>query len=99
MEMLNKFKLHDKVFVSNLDLEYKKKFGRQRYHKSFFGEVTELLTKKGIAYATVKFPGTPNGVEQEWVYTESELSLASDLDNMTLKEVKEKYGVDIFAEL
>lgn len=88
-----------KVFVSNLDLEYEKKFGRQRYHKSFFGEVTELLTKKGIAYATVKFPGTPNGVEQEWVYTESELSLASDLDNMTLKEVKEKYGVDIFAEL
>ena len=90
MEMLNKFKLHDKVFVSNLDLEYEKKFGRQRYHKSFFGEVTELLTKKGIVYATVKFPGTPNGVEQEWVYTESELSLASDLDNMTLKEVKDK---------
>ncbi len=99
MEMLNKFKLHDKVFVSNLDLEYEKKFGRQRYHKSFFGEVTELLTKKGIVYATVKFPGTPNGVEQEWVYTESELSLVSDLDNMTLNEVKEKYGVEIFAEL
>lgn len=99
MEMLNKFKLHDKVFVSNPDLEYEEKFGHLRYHKSFFGEVTELLTKKGIAYATVKFPRTPNGIEQEWAYTESELSLASDLDNMTLKEIKEKYGVEIFAEL
>ena len=92
------FKVGDKVFVSNPDIEYEKnEFKRE--HKSFFGEVTEVESHPGFYSVGVKFPHlpVPGGYEVEWWYRDDELSLASELDNMTLGEFKNKYGVEVFA--
>lgn len=90
------FKVGDKVFVSNPDKEYEKT-EHKREHKSFFGEVIEVEEHPGFYSVGVKFPCVPGGYEIEWWYKDDELSLASELDNMTLEEVKNKYGVEIMA--
>lgn len=91
------FKEGDLVYVSNPDTEYEEEYG-VRYHKSFFGIVTEVTDFANEVCVEVKFPQTPNGCEMEWSYNADELSLASDLKDLTVEELSNKFGLQIFAE-
>ena len=93
----SKFKVGDIVFVSNPDLEYEKEYGI-REHKSFFGRIIEVEEYTEEICVTVYFPITPNGCDMEWSYDAKELSLASELKDMTLEEFSNKYGVSVLAE-
>lgn len=91
------FRIGDLVYVSNPDMENEKKY-RERTHKSFFGSVIEVTDYGEEVYVKVKFPATPNGCAIEWSYNANELSLAKELKDMTIEELSNKFGVQIFAE-
>lgn len=91
------FKVGDLVYVSNPDTEYEEEYG-VRYHKSFFGTVTEVIDFTNEVCVEVKFPQTPNGYEMEWAYNENELSLVSELKDLTIEELSNKFGLQVFAE-
>lgn len=91
------FKVGDLVYVSNPDTEYEEEYG-VRFHKSFFGTVTEVTEFTNEICVEVKFPGTPNGYEMEWTYNASELSHASELKNLTIEELSNKFNLQVFAE-
>lgn len=91
------FKVGDLVYVSNPDTEYEEEYG-VRYHKSFFGTVTEVTDFTNEVCVEVKFPRTPNGYEMEWAYNENELSLVSELKDLTIEELSNKFGLQVFAE-
>ena len=89
------FKVGDLVYVSNPDTEYEAEYG-ERVHESFFGTVTEVSADGTCV--EVEFPPTPNGCAAEWSYNANELSLAKELKDMTIEELSNKFGVQIFAE-
>lgn len=91
------FKAGDLVYVSNSDTEYEKEYG-ERTHKSFFGTVLEVEEFAKETCVTVVFPATPNGCVMEWSYNANELSLAKELKDMTIEELSNKFGIQIFAE-
>ncbi len=91
------FKVGDIVYVSNPDTEYEEEFG-VRTHRSFFGKVTEVTEYENQTVVEVLFSSTPNGCEMEWSYDEKELSLASELKDLTLEEFSNKFGVCVLAE-
>ena len=91
------FKVGDLVYVSNPDTEYEEEYG-VRFHKSFFGTVTEVTDFANEVCVEVKFPQTPNGCAMEWAYNADELSLASELKDLTIDELSNKFGLQIFAE-
>ena len=91
------FKVGDLVYVSNPDTKYEEEYG-VRYHKSFFGTVTEVIEFTNEICVEVKFPATTNGCEMEWAYNANELSLAKELKNMTIEELSNKFNLQIFAE-
>ena len=92
------FKIGDVVYVSNPDKLYEESELPKRTHKSFFGKIVEIDEYSGFNAIGVEFFVTPNSYKDMWYYKDSELSLASDLNNMTLGEFIEKFGVDIYAE-
>lgn len=91
------FKVGDLVYVSNPDTKYEEEYG-VRYHKSFFGTVTEVTDYGNGIFAEVKFPATPNGYEMEWTYDANELSLAKELKDMTIEKLSNKFKLQVFAE-
>ena len=91
------FKVGDLVYVSNPDTDYEEEYC-ERYHNSFFGTVTEVTDFTNNVCVKVKFPSTPNGCEMEWAYYADELSLASELKDLTIEELSNKFGLQIFAE-
>lgn len=91
------FKVGDIVYVSNPDTEYEKEYG-VRTHRSFFGKVTEVTEYESQTVVEVSFPSTPNGYAMEWSYDENELSLASELKDLTLEEFSNKFGVSVLGE-
>lgn len=91
------FKVGDLVYVSNPDTKYEEEYG-VRFHKSFFGTVTEVTDYGNEICVEVKFPATPNGCEMEWAYNGNELSLVSELKDLTIEELSNKFGLQIFAE-
>lgn len=91
------FKVGDLVYVSNPDTEYEEKYGI-RFHKSFFGTVTEVTDYGNEIYVEVKFPATPNGCKIEWAYNANELSLAKELKDMTIEKLSNKFNLQVFAE-
>ena len=88
---MKKIKVGDVVFVSNPDQEYEKEYG-VRVHLNFFGKVIEVMECKPFDCITVDF-----GNEDEWAYNSNELSLASDVKDMTLEEFSNKYLVCVNA--
>ena len=91
------FKVGDIVYVSNPDTEYEEEYG-VRTHRSFFGKVTEVEDFSGKICVEVEFPATLNGCAMEWTYHENELSLASELKDLTLEEFSNKFGVSVLGE-
>lgn len=91
------FKVGDIVYVSNPDTEYEEEYG-VRTHRSFFGKVTEVIEYESQTVVEVSFPSTPNGCAMEWSYDENELSLASELKDLTLEEFSNKFGVSVLGE-
>lgn len=91
------FKVGDIVYVSNSDTEYEKEYG-ERTHSSFFGKITDIEQYADQTCITVTFPQTPNGSAMEWAYLAEELSLASELKDLTLEEFSNKFGVRVMAE-
>lgn len=90
-------KVGDLVYVSNPDTKYEKEYG-VRFHKSFFGTVTEVTDYGNEICVEVKFPATPKGCEMEWTYNANELSLAKELKDMTIEKLSNKFNLQIFAE-
>lgn len=91
------FKVGDIVYVSNPDTEYEKEHG-ERTHRSFFGKITDIEEYSDQTCITVSFSKTPNGTSMEWAYLAEELSLASELKDLTLEEFSNKFGVRVMAE-
>ena len=91
------FKVGDLIYVSNPDTKYEEEYG-VRFHKSFFGTVTEVTDYGNEICVEVKFTVTPNGCEMEWAYNGNELSLVSELKDLTIEELSNKFGLQIFAE-
>ena len=87
------FKIGDIVFVSNPDTEYEAEYG-DRYHPCFFGKVTEVETYGNETTVEVTFNYLGNYV---WYYSPNELSLASEVKDMTLEEFSNKYLVQVNA--
>lgn len=86
-----RFNVGDIVWVSNPDKEYENEYGI-RVHRNFFGSITEI----GAGYVEVDF-----GYGDCWAYAPEELSLSSDLKNMTLEEFSNTFGLvvnGVFAE-
>ena len=90
-------KVGDLVYVSNPDTKYEEEYG-VRFHKSFFGTVTEVTDYGNEICVEVKFPAIPNGCEMEWAYNANELSLAKELKDMTIEKLSNKFNLQIFAE-
>ena len=88
------FKIGDIVFVKNNDdTKYMLQTGIYRYHNSFLGEVVEIKTdQNGNLSIGVEFEGYDHIT---WYYSQEELSHARELENMTLAEIRNKYGVQI----
>ena len=86
-----KFKVGDIVFVSNPDTDYEEEYGH-RYHKNFFGKVIEV-EDYGETVVTVEFER-----DNDWAYLEEELSLASEIKDMTIEEFSNRFGVLVTAE-
>ena len=86
------FEIGDIVFVSNPDIEYEEEYGH-RYHKNFFGKVTEIETYTDSIVVSVEFEN-----DNEWAYNLEELSLANEVKDMTLEEFSNKYLVQVNAE-
>ena len=86
---MKQFKVGDIVFVSNPDEEYEAEWGH-RYHPCFFGKVTEVETYENETVVTVTFNYHGN---YEWAYLPEELSLASEIKDMTLEQFSNTYGV------
>ena len=91
------FKVGDLVYVSNPDTKYEEEYG-VRFHKSFFGTVTEVTDYGNEICVEVKFPATPNGYEMEWTYDANELSLAKELKDMTIEKLSNKFNLQVIAE-
>lgn len=86
------FKVGDIVFVrNNDDTEYKETYGVYREHQQFFGRIIEIDDQQD--------DDIPIGVMFDafttWYYNPKELGYASELNNMTIKEVSDKYGIRI----
>ena len=90
-------KVGDLVYVSNPDTKYEEEYG-VRFHKSFFGTVTEVTDYGNEICVEVKFPATANRCEMEWAYNANELSLAKELKDMTIEKLSNKFNLQIFAE-
>lgn len=90
-------KVGDSLYVSNPDTKYEEEYG-VRFHKSFFGTVTEVTDYGNEICVEVKFPATPNGCEMEQTYNANELSLAKELKDMTIEKLSNKFNLQIFAE-
>lgn len=88
---MKKFKVGDIVFVSNPDTDYEEKYGH-RFHKNFFGKVIENEDYVETV-VIVEFER-----DNDWAYLEEELSLASEIKDMTIEEFSNKYGVLVTAE-
>lgn len=84
-------KVGDKVFVSNPDLEYEAEYGVRKHHQ-FFGRVTEIDNATPKPIIGVEFE---KGTEK--FYYAEELSLASELKNMTLENFEDKFNVCVNA--
>lgn len=91
------FKEGDIVFVSNPDREYEERMGI-RNHRAFFGRVLTVDTYGTETVVDVEFPRTACGETMEWSYDASELSLASELKNLTLEEFSNRYGISVNGE-
>lgn len=83
--------------MSNPDREYEKRMGG-RNHRAFFGRVLTIDTYGTGTVVDVEFPSTACGETMEWSYDASELSLASELKNLTLEEFSNRYGVSVNGE-
>ena len=94
---MKEFKVGDIVFVSNPDTEYEEN-ECAREHKNFFGTVTEVITCEDKTCVTVLFDDNMI-LPTEWTYLSEELSLASELKDMTLEEFTNKYNVMVNATL
>ena len=90
-------KVGDSLYISNSDTKYEEEYG-VRFHKSFFGTVTEVTDYGNEICVEVKFPATPNGCKIEWAYNANELSLAKELKDMTIEKLSNKFNLQIFAE-
>lgn len=90
-------KVGDVVYVAKPDEKYEAEYG-VRYHKSFFGVVTEISNFRDENVVDVHFPKTATACDMEWSYNEAELALASDLKNLTLEEFSNRFGVTVTAE-
>ena len=88
------FKEGDIVFVSNPDRKYEERMGI-RNHRAFFGRVLTVDTYGTETAVDVEFPRTACGEAMEWSYDANELSLASELRNLTLEEFSNRYGVNV----
>ena len=88
---MKEFKVGDIVFVSNPDEEYEAEYGH-RYHPCFFGKVIDVETYGNEIVVTVEFDYFG---KYEWSYNSEELSLASEIKDMTLEEFSNKYGVQV----
>lgn len=86
------FNVGDIVFVSSKDIEYEEECGA-RYHKNFFGKVTEITNYVPEIVVEVDF-----GDGYVWSFNDNELSLAKELKNMTLEDFSNKYGVIVNAQ-
>ena len=87
------FKVGDIVFVKNSDdTKYEKDYGIYRHHKQFFGKVTEVEDYGSETTVEVTFDD-----HTWWVYEPCELCHASEIKDMTIEEVSNKYGVQIQA--
>lgn len=88
------FKVGDIVYTPEYpDTKYKKEHGIDRWHRSFFGRVTEVTTcSNGETVIEVNFD---NDYDITWTYLENELRPASDLKDMTLEEISNKFGLMI----
>ena len=86
------FKVGDIVYTPEYpDTKYMKEHGIDRWHRNFFGKVTEVTTyPDGEVVIDVDF-----GSNYEWSYSKDELRLASDLKNMTLEEISNKFRLMI----
>lgn len=91
------FKEGDIVFVSNPNREYEERMGI-RNHRAFFGRVLTVDTYGTETVVDVEFPRTACSEAMEWSYDASELSLASELKNLTLEEFSNRYGVSVNGE-
>lgn len=91
------FKEGDIVFVSNPDRKYEERMGI-RNHRAFFGRVLTVDTYGTETVVDVEFPRTAYGEAMEWSYDANELSLASELRNLTLEEFSNRYGVSVNGE-
>lgn len=80
---MSRFNVGDVVWVSNPDTDYENEYGT-RTHRNFFGSITEI----GVGYVEVDF-----GYGDCWAYAPEELSLSSDLKNMTLEEFSNTFGL------
>lgn len=85
------FKIGDIVFVSNPDTEYEREWG-ERYHRDFFGKVTNIETYENEVSVEVEFE---NG--NYWYYHTEELSHANEIKSMTLEDFSNKFGVCVTA--
>lgn len=83
------FKINDVVYVSNPDIEYENTYGR-RAHTNFFGKITEITEYENETCVEVDF-----GDGFIWAYNSQELSLASELENLTLKEFSDRFHLRV----
>ena len=86
----------DVVYVSNPDKDYEEEYG-SREHKSFFGTVIDVILHDSETYVEVNFPTVPNEYTV-WCYSAKELSPAAELRNLTLEELENRFGVQVFAK-
>ena len=86
----------DVVYVSNPDKDYEEEYG-SREHKSFFGTVMDVILHDSETYVEVNFPTVPNEYTV-WCYSAKELSPAAELRNLTLEELENRFGVQVFAK-
>lgn len=86
------FKVGDVVYTPEYpDTKYMEEWDIDRWHKNFFGRVIEVTTySNGETVIDVDF-----GSDCEWAYSENELRPASDLKDMTLEEISNKFGLMI----
>jgi hypothetical protein len=92
---MKQFKVGDKVFVSNPDMKYEKN-ECSRKHKNFFGTVVDVVHCEDGDVVEVVFDDYIT--KTSWAYLSYELSLASELKNMTLEEFENTYDVKINAK-
>ena len=90
---MKQFKVGDIVFVSNPDTEYEEEWC-ERWHKEFFGKVTEINTYGDEVCVEVTFNESNMCA---WSYHPEELSHANEIKDMTLEEFSNTYGLCVNA--